>query len=320
MKILIVDDNVAIQEIIRDIVGNEGHNVRVAGTVGEAVSKIGDFEPDIIMLDSRVGDEDGLHVISRAREDYPSMRLRAILVKGASEMAPTDNPYIRASVDKPFKSSDLVAALRKVEAEISEETEDTADRRSARKREKRERKARKKARRKGLFSRKQKAEPPPEGALDSHGVSFGSSYVIFEAAPEKVYSFTALFNPDRYDIMMVTTDKAKAIKERFTYGSMEVVPLSTNGKAGSLGIHDLGTMTSRIRQFMDGNDHPVVIFDTFGDIIAANGLNQSLTMLQQLISGKTRMCTLCVSVDGLSLTDKDRGILLHSMVEYVYEE
>ncbi len=33
MKILIVDDNVAIQEIVKDILAEEGHNVRVARTV-----------------------------------------------------------------------------------------------------------------------------------------------------------------------------------------------------------------------------------------------------------------------------------------------
>ncbi|MDO5853862.1 MAG: response regulator [Thermoplasmata archaeon] len=317
MKILIVDDNVAVQEIIRDILNDEGHNVRLASTVGEAVSKIADFEPDAIVLDSRVGDEDGLHVISRAREDYPGLKLRVVLVKGGAEKAPTDNPYIRASVDKPFKSADIIAAVREVQTELEEEASATADR-SKRKREKKERKARKK--RRGLFSRKTAPSAPAENALETHGVSFGMSYVIFEQSPERVYAFTGLFDPNRFDIMMVTTDKAKAIKERFTYGSMEVVPLSTNGKAGSLGIRDLGTMTSRVRQFIDGSEHPVVIFDTFGDIIAANGLNHSLLMLQQLIAGKSRMCTVAVSVDASTLTDKDRGILLHSMVEYVYEE
>ena len=65
MKILIVDDNVAVQEIIRDILVERDHNVRMASTVDEAVEKIKSFEPDVVMLDSWVGDEDGMHASSR---------------------------------------------------------------------------------------------------------------------------------------------------------------------------------------------------------------------------------------------------------------
>lgn len=52
MKALIVDDNVAIQEIIRDILSERGHIVRLASTVDEAVEKVKSFEPDVVMLDS----------------------------------------------------------------------------------------------------------------------------------------------------------------------------------------------------------------------------------------------------------------------------
>ena len=57
MKILIVDDNEAVQEIIRDILVERDHNVRLASTVDEAVEKIKSFEPDVVMLDSWVGEE-----------------------------------------------------------------------------------------------------------------------------------------------------------------------------------------------------------------------------------------------------------------------
>lgn len=311
MKIIIVDDNVAIQEIIRDILGADGHNVRLAGTVSEAVYKIGDFQPDVIFVDSKVDGEDGLRVLSRVREEYPSLMIRAVLIKGRDELAPTDNPFVRASIDKPFKSSEIVEALRLVEAEIAQDAAMAQGGRGDGK--KRGGKAR-------LFGKRQKAEPPPEGALQDNGVVFGSSYVVFEEGREGVYYLTGLFDPEKYEIMVVTADKAKAVKERFSYGDMEVVPLSTTGKAGSLGIRNLGTMTSRIRLFVEGNMRPVVIFDTFGEIIAANGLNQSVLMLQQLIEGRSKPCTFAVSVDPSTLTDKDRRLFLHSMKQYTHEE
>lgn len=118
MKILIVDDNEAVQEIIRDILVERDHNVRLASTVDEAVEKIKSFEPDVVMLDSWVGEEDGMRVISRSKEEAPNLDLRVILIKTASEVAPTDNPYIKGWVNKPFKSSDILDAIE--EMKISE--------------------------------------------------------------------------------------------------------------------------------------------------------------------------------------------------------
>ena len=117
MKILIVDDNVAIQEIVKDILAEEGHNVRVARTVEEAVSKAEDFEPDVIVLDSLVGDEDGLHLLTILKDEAPGLTPKVILLKGPAELAPNDDPMIRACVDKPFKSTDITAALRKIQDE-----------------------------------------------------------------------------------------------------------------------------------------------------------------------------------------------------------
>lgn len=59
MKILIVDDNVAIQEIVRDVLSDEGYLIRTAGTIQEAIAKTADFLPDVVILDSWVGDEEG---------------------------------------------------------------------------------------------------------------------------------------------------------------------------------------------------------------------------------------------------------------------
>ncbi len=53
MKVLIVDDNVAVQEI-RNILVERSHNVCTASMVYETVEKIRSFEPDIIMLNSWV--------------------------------------------------------------------------------------------------------------------------------------------------------------------------------------------------------------------------------------------------------------------------
>lgn len=312
MKILIVDDNVAVQEIIRDILAERGHIVRLASTVDEAVEKIKSFEPDVVMLDSWVGDEDGMHVVSRTREELPNFDLKVILIKSSSELAPTDNPNIKGWVDKPFKSSDILDAIDDLKVSEAEAVEAEAERKKSKRRYKQ-------ARRQsgGLLHRSKRSKPEPPPDLSESGIVFGRSYVMFEPEPEKVYEFVSSFDTSEYSILIVTSDKAKAIKERFSYVSMEVIQLTSSGRAGTMEIQGLGTLMVRVQQFIADKTRPVVVFDTFGDIIEANGMNTSLLMLRQLMAGKEGVCTFAVSVDSTPLTDKDRGILLHDM--YVYD-
>ena len=308
MKILIVDDNEAVQEIIRDILVERDHNVRLASTVDEAVEKIKSFEPDVVMLDSWVGEEDGMRVISRSKEEAPNLDLRVILIKTASEVAPTDNPYIKGWVNKPFKSSDILDAIE--EMKISEAAAEVAETQR-----KTRIKQRQKKKRGGLLHRKKpQVEEVPD--LAESGIVFGRSYVMFEPDPEKIYDFVSRFNTGEYDLLIITSDRAKASKERFSYVSLEVVPLTSSGRSGSMEIQGLGSLMVRVFNFIDEKERPVVVFDTFGDIVEANGINQSLVMLRQLMSGATKDCTFAVSVDAAPLTDKDRGILLHDMQIY----
>ena len=308
MKILIVDDNEAVQEIIRDILVERDHNVRLASTVDEAVEKIKSFEPDVVMLDSWVGEEDGMRVISRSKGEAPNLDLRVILIKTASEVAPTDNPYIKGWVNKPFKSSDILDAIEEMKiSEAAAEVAETQRKTRIKQRQKKERG--------GLLHRKKpQVEEVPD--LAESGIVFGRSYVMFEPDPEKIYDFVSRFNTGEYDLLIITSDRAKAIKERFSYVSLEVVPLTSSGRSGSMEIQGLGSLMVRVFNFIDEKERPVVVFDTFGDIVEANGINQSLVMLRQLMSGATKDCTFAVSVDAAPLTDKDRGILLHDMQIY----
>ena len=304
MKALIVDDNVAVQEIIKDILSDRGHIVRLASTVDEAVEKIRSFEPDVVLLDSQVGDEDGTHVITEVRDQMAGFDLRVILIKASGEIAPKDIPEIKGYVDKPFKSTDILDAVSHLQvSEVQAEVEESG-----------RKKAKKKQGR--TFRRKNGAVTEPLPDLSKSGIQFGISYVVFEPEPDRIYTFLSKFDPSEYNIMVITTGRAKAIKERFDYKSMEIVPLTSRGRMGSEDIHSLGSLMVRINEFVRDRERPVIVFDAFGEIIAADGLNPSLLMLQQLMTGATRTCTFAVSVDVAPLTDKARGILLHSMEEY----
>lgn len=303
MKILIVDDNVAVQEIIKDILVDEGHNVRLASTVDEAVEKAKAFEPDVIMLDTKVGEDDGLRVVSRIYEEEPDRQIKVILIKGVNEQVPKDNPHIKGHIDKPFKSTDVLDALKDVSDVIVSDTEDQP----------------KKKGRRGLFSRRSDRIQAPSTDISDMGVVFGRSYVIFEPRAEDIYSFIGLFDPEEYSILIVTPDKAKAVRERFSYDGIDVLSMSSNLRGGTVDIHGLGTIMVHIKSFVEEKHKPVIVFDKFGDMVEADGLNSMLLFMHQLIRDdypKDR--TYAVSVDKAILTDNDRSIMLHDMTEYKF--
>ena len=184
MKILIVDDNVAVQEIIKDILAEEGHDAHVASSVDEAVLKIGSFDPDIVMLDTWVGDEDGLRVINRCRENREDRPLNVILIKSLGEQVPKDNPFIRGYIDKPFKSTDVLTVLKNVIDIIRTEEEQNSGKKGKKK---------KKRSSFSLFRKKPTKVQTCNTDISEEGLVHGTSYVIFEKDPKDIYTFVGLF-------------------------------------------------------------------------------------------------------------------------------
>jgi len=316
MKVLVVDDNIAIQEILRDILNNDGHLVRIAGSIDEAVGQILDFRPDAILLDTLINDEDGVQILSMAYAKDHDINLDTVLIKGMNEEAPMDNPSIKAVVNKPFKSSDISAALNILVAR--KEQEELAKNSSSKKGIL------------GFIKRKKNKDDDQKShlAVDeeaiiadyiiNEGPMFGRSYVFFEKEPYRIYDFVGIFDSREYSVMIVSSENSKSLKQTLNREDIEVISLSSSGRGKSMEITALGTLTVLIKDFIREHDKPIVIIDNFTDIIDNNSLNQSLVFIDQLIKSKAeiRPSTVLVSVDPSMLTTKDRNILLGDLYEY----
>lgn len=71
MKILVVDDHPLVRKGLVSTLSfeNDIEQIKEASNVEEAVSLLSSFSPDISMVDLRLGKEDGLDVIARARRN-----------------------------------------------------------------------------------------------------------------------------------------------------------------------------------------------------------------------------------------------------------
>jgi DNA-binding response OmpR family regulator len=66
-KILVVDDVSAIRQMMSALLGNAGYQVLTAATVEEAVKLADQSAPDLMVIDVRMGDHNGLQIAVRER-------------------------------------------------------------------------------------------------------------------------------------------------------------------------------------------------------------------------------------------------------------
>jgi two-component system, OmpR family, response regulator len=113
-RILVVDDEAYITDLVRMALRYEGFEVAAAATGQEALTVAGSFRPDLVVLDIMLPDMEGLEVCRRLREraDVPVVFLTA---RDATEdkvagLTVGGDDY----VTKPFSLEELVARIRAV--------------------------------------------------------------------------------------------------------------------------------------------------------------------------------------------------------------
>lgn len=72
-KILIVDDEHRVREVLKSFLTHKGFEVAEAENAPLALAQLGYFQPDAMLLDIIMPGMDGLEVLARARETYPAL-------------------------------------------------------------------------------------------------------------------------------------------------------------------------------------------------------------------------------------------------------
>lgn len=108
-RILVIDDEPEVAEVVRDVLANEGHTVEVALSGREGVELAAGAAFDLVFTDLGMPDMSGWDVAERLAETCPS--LPVALVTGWGTTLDEDDARRRgvvAVVQKPFEISDLV--------------------------------------------------------------------------------------------------------------------------------------------------------------------------------------------------------------------
>ena len=113
VRILVVDDEATLAELITMALRYEGWDVRTAADGRTAVQLAREFRPDAVVLDIMLPDFDGLEVLRKMRADAPTLPVLFLTAKDAVEdriagLTAGGDDY----VTKPFSLEEVVLRLR----------------------------------------------------------------------------------------------------------------------------------------------------------------------------------------------------------------
>lgn len=113
-KILLLDDNNDLLQIIQIILKGQGYETVLARCIQEAAQKIRIHRPSLIMMDVFLSDEDGRAFCYQLKHDDDTSGIRVILMSGCDS-----NTTIAQAVGaddfmlKPFDYSDLLDRVQR---------------------------------------------------------------------------------------------------------------------------------------------------------------------------------------------------------------
>lgn len=101
-KILIVDDEVNVRKLYSEELEGEGYETMSAATVEEAIKKVETGDPDLIVLDIKLGEESGIDCLLKIveyRKDLPVIINSAYSVYKDNFQTWAADAYIVKSMD-----------------------------------------------------------------------------------------------------------------------------------------------------------------------------------------------------------------------------
>jgi two-component system KDP operon response regulator KdpE len=110
--LLIVEDEPALRRFLAPTLGNQGYQVLQAATAAEGMALARSHNPDLVLLDLGLPDQDGLKVL----EDIRSWSRRPVIILSARSQERTKVKALDLGADdyltKPFGAEELLARLR----------------------------------------------------------------------------------------------------------------------------------------------------------------------------------------------------------------
>src|SRR5439155_346746 len=126
-RVLVVDDEATITDLVATALRYEGFSVEVAGNGTDALRSAEKFRPDLVVLDVMLPDRDGFAVVKRRRADGDHVPCVFLTARDSTEekvkgLTVGGDDY----VTKPFSLEELIARVRAVLRRTGNDVEKSA--------------------------------------------------------------------------------------------------------------------------------------------------------------------------------------------------
>ena len=111
--ILIIDDEQDLCWLLSEVLNKRGYNVATATTQREGISSLKRERPDVVFLDLKLPDGDGMKVLSRIKKINPKTLVNIISAYGSEETkeeAKKRGAY--SFIDKPFTEQEILKSIK----------------------------------------------------------------------------------------------------------------------------------------------------------------------------------------------------------------
>ena len=117
-KILVVDDEESLRELVSTVLQEAGYDVAVAIDGKDCLERLGKMRPDLILLDMMMPGMSGREVCERIRKDPKISGLKVAFLTVAKFSETGKDTLSRMKVldyiTKPFDNDDLVKRVRRI--------------------------------------------------------------------------------------------------------------------------------------------------------------------------------------------------------------
>ena len=114
-KILVADDSVTIQKVIALTFAEESFEIQSVGTGSDALDKIKEWQPDIVLADVIMPQMNGYELSKAIKEDQSTSNIPVLLLAGTFEAFDEEEAKAAGADDyitKPFESGELISKVK----------------------------------------------------------------------------------------------------------------------------------------------------------------------------------------------------------------
>jgi two-component system response regulator AtoC len=132
-SILVADDDASIRSLLKQLLTDEGYSITEAATGTEVVAQVGESSPDLVIMDVRMPELDGIEALPKVRQASPKTAVLIMTAFGSSNAAikamelgafdyitkPFELDKISHTVKRAFDYQDLAQEVEVLRDEIS---------------------------------------------------------------------------------------------------------------------------------------------------------------------------------------------------------